>query len=314
MNKFILVICLLLVLPLQGKQLWFDKSIVEDKYLFEYRWQDQNNNVYDMSFKLDLFDVNNRFRRFKSLSPERIKAESIRGLKQHISSLDPKKGRVRLIERPNGVEYSLSSTDQNWLTDTSQQLDGLYETLAKQYIKDEYYTEFKYFGYNSNTNYYRPDHARFATESIDVLMPIVDAIKEQLPRVTARGFAQYLLTWLQTIPYDEIESRTDSNGAGFLPPTRLLTQNIGDCDSKVTLMASLMKAVFPRIKVVIVYIPQHALVGFNLSHLDSDEILEADNTKFILSEPVGPGLLPFAQISERSQRYIDSGNYSVEVF
>jgi hypothetical protein len=298
-----------------AKQVSFNRTLVDGQYHFEYQWLDHTDTQYEMAFALDAKQINNSFRHFKALSPSLIKSNSIRAIQQEIAKYDPRKGRISLVEQPNGVEFKLSSTNRDWLNKTSKELDGMYDKFAQEYIRSQYYTNFTYFGYRTaSTNYYRPDHARFAEESIEMLKPIAEEIKRILPRVTARGVAQFILSWLQTIPYSEIESRTESNGAGFLPPPRLLTFNKGDCDSKVTLMASLMKLIFPRIRVAIVYIPQHALIGFNVSTLNDDEKLEYDNSTFVLSEPVGPGLLPFAEVSERSQRYIDSGNYSIEVF
>ena len=160
---------------------------------------------------------------------------------------------------------------------------------------------------------YKPDHLRFAKESAEPLKPVLDEIRKKMPRANARGVAVFLLSWLQTIPYDTMESRAESNGAGFVPPLRLIANNKGDCDSKVTLMASIMKAMFPRLKIALIYIPGHALIGMNVSHLTEDEKLEIDGLDYTLAEPVGPGLLPFAQISEQSKRYISSGYYQVEL-
>lgn len=74
-----------------------------------------------------------------------------------------------------------------------------------------------------------------------------------------------------------------------------------------------MKAMFPRLRIALVFIPGHALIGMNVSHLADDEKLEIDGLDYTLSEPVGPGLLPFATISDRSKRYVSSGNYLVEL-
>ncbi|MGY0650058.1 MAG: hypothetical protein ACW7DU_18220, partial [Paraglaciecola chathamensis] len=79
------------------------------------------------------------------------------------------------------------------------------------------------------------------------------------------AFLNLLLGWLQSIPYDDLESRVSSNGAGFSPPFTLLSNNQGDCDSKSVLMASVIRALFPDIELVMLYLPNHALLGIAMS-------------------------------------------------
>lgn len=282
-------------------------------YQFDYEWIDDKRNTQDFSFTLNAKNVNGDYRHFKALRPSLLHMFQVRKLKQAASQLDPKKGHVSILPRVNRVEFEIRSTDQSWINEQSKELTTLYESSLLEYLHQEYYTEFSGFHQVSNTKIYKPDHIRFARESKDSLMPIIKAIRAKLPRANARGVAVFLLSWLQNIPYDAMESRAQSNGAGFVPPIRLISNNRGDCDSKVTLMASIMKAMFPRLRIAIIYIPGHALIGMNVSHLEEDEKLEIDGLDYTLAEPVGPALLPFAQISEQSMKYIASGNYQIEL-
>lgn len=296
-----------------AKQIDFEKFPQGDTTKFHYIWQDHENKQHEFSFDLKTKNVNGDFRHFKALRPSLLHMYSVKKLKQAAAKLDPKKGVVKIHSRVNRVEYEIRSREQSWINDQSNKLSTLYESSLLEYLHQEYYTEFPGFHQANNSKTYKPDHLRFAKESADSLSPIIDAIREKIPRANARRVAMFLLSWLQTIPYSTIESRAESNGSGFLPPIRLLANNKGDCDSKVTLMASIMKAMFPRLRIALVYIPGHALIGMNVSHLADDEKLELDGLDYTLSEPVGPGLLPFATISDNSKRYIDSGNYLVEL-
>lgn len=304
---------LLLSFAAPAKQLMFNKKLVTGDYQFSYEWLNDKGMQQELSFNLDAGTVNNNYRHFKALRPSLLHMYSVRKLKQAAAQLDPKKGSVTIYSRVNRVEYEIRSIEQAWINEQSQKLAMLYETSLSDYLHQEYYTEFSGFHRHSNTKIYKPDHVRFARESAQPLQPLIDQIRAKLPRATARGVAVFLLSWLQNIPYDTLESRAQSNGAGFVPPLRLIANNKGDCDSKVTLMASIMKAMFPRLKVALIYIPGHALIGMNVSHLAKDEKLEIEGLDYTLAEPVGPGLLPFAEISEQSRRYIASGNYQVEL-
>lgn len=314
MKKFCLsIIALVTCFNVGAQQLLFDKTLVSDKYQFDYRWVDDKDNNRSFSFSLNAKNVNNDYRHFKALRPSLLHMFQVRKLKQAASQIDPKKGNVTILPRVNRVEFQIRSTDQTWIDQQSKSLQNIYETSLLDYLHQEYYTEFSGFHQVANTKIYKPDHIRFAKESRTALSPIIEAIRAKHPRANARGVAVFLLSWLQSIPYDTMESRAVSNGAGFVPPVRLISNNKGDCDSKVTLMASIMKAMFPRLRIAIIYVPGHALIGMNVSHLEEDEKLEIDGLDYTLAEPVGPALMPFAQISDQSSKYIASGNYQIEL-
>lgn len=307
------VITLALSFNINATQLSFDKKLVNGKYQFDYKWTDEKDKTQEFSFALDTKNVNGDYRHFKALRPSLLHMFQVRKLKQAASKLDPKKGSVTILPRVNRVEFQIRSTEQSWIDEQSRSLQEIYEASLLDYLQQEYYNEFPGFHQVANTKIYKPDHIRFATESKKSLTPLIEAIRAKLPRANARGVAVFLLSWLQSIPYDTMESRAVSNGAGFVPPIRLIANNKGDCDSKVTLMASIMKAMFPRLRIAIIYIPGHALIGMNVSHLEEDEKLEIDGLDYTLAEPVGPALLPFAQVSEQSLKYIASGNYQIEL-
>lgn len=296
-----------------AKQTNFEKLKLGSEYQFNYKWLDARSAAQELSFKLDAKNVNGDFRHFKALKPSLLHMYSVKKLKQAVAQLDPRKGTVKIKQRPNRVEFEIRSTNRDWINEQNIQLSSLYQSALKEILHSEYYVEFPGFSKMSSTTTYKPDHLRFAKESGDALSAIIEQIRMKMPRATARQISAYILSWIQTIPYSEIESRAESNGAGFLPPIKVIANNKGDCDSKVTLMASLLKKMFSRLRVAIIYIPGHALIGLNVSHLSKDYKLEINGLDYTLSEPVGPGVLKFATISERSKRYIESGNYLVEL-
>ncbi|NVK23466.1 MAG: hypothetical protein HWE10_00935 [Gammaproteobacteria bacterium] len=317
LSKVVIVVLLsLFSSTTYAEQLLFNKTLKEDKYLFEYVWLDRFDNEQTLSFELPLTTVNDTYRHFKALRPSLLRAHSLKKLKQAAAQINPREGRVTIKPTLNGVEFGFVGYDQEWMNNKSQEFSKLYEQSLQEYLRQEYYIEFnssEYLGANKSTKVYKPDHKRFAMESAELLTPIVDAIKQKMPNTTVRNIARFILSWLQTIPYDTIESRAETNGAGFLPPARVIANNIGDCDSKVTLMAAIVKALFPRLNIAIIYVPQHALIAFHMSHLENDYKIDIEGLSYTLAEPVGPALLDFSEVSERSKRFIESGFYSVEL-
>lgn len=308
---------LILVLTAQAasaEQTRFKRTESKNSIHYNYAWLDAEGEKQQFSFSVNKKLSNSQFRHFKALSPNRMTKQVKRSLLKTISRLDPKMGKVKLTPQTNGVSFEVTSKDQTWLDETLAQLNESSESAIDAFLKKEYYAKFSGFGHNAevSTLSYKPDHRRFILESEEAVKPIADKISELFPNAIPRVSATFLLSWIQTIPYDTIESRTTSNGSGFLPPLRLIDRNRGDCDSKVALMASVMKALYPNLRMAIIYVPQHALIGLNVSHVQDDYIIQIDGLDFTLSEPVGPGQIPYADIAEQSKRYIESNYYQVE--
>lgn len=319
--KILVQITLLTLFILSGKlaaeQLSFKKVRTGDQTKFSYKWKDVNSEILEFDFKLATKNVNSDFRHFKALTPSRLQMYSVKKLKQAIAKLDPRKGSVKIKTHYQSVNFEFRSTDKDWMKQQSSELHEVYNSSLKEFLHKEYYIEFQPIGYKSNNSRnltYKPDHVRFAKESQKSFRPLIKSLSQKLPGATARTTSIFLLSFFQSIPYSTLESRVESNGAGFSPPIKVLANNRGDCDSKVTLMASIIKAMYPKLQIIIVYIPDHALIGLHVSHLNTDYRLNVEGLHYTLAEPTGPGLIEFAEISERSRRFIDSGIYRVESF
>lgn len=300
-------------LPSVAEQLDFRKFESGTDIEYHYEWKDINDDVQTLSFKLDKKEVGNNYRHFKALRPSLLHMYSLRELKKAVAKLDRRQGSVELLPRVEQIEFSLKSKNKDWLKQTSQTLEKVYAESLSSYLKKEHYIEFDDFSPLSKSITFKPDHVRFILENTTAAQPIVDALKAKLPNATPRQMATFMLSWIQTIPYDEIEDRSTSNGAGFVPPIHLLNQNKGDCDSKVTLMAHLMKMIYPNLRMAIVFLPKHALLGMNISYLQDDETIDIDGYSYALIEPVGPALIEFASAAESSMRHIKSGMYKTEL-
>ena len=134
-------------------------------------------------------------------------------------------------------------------------------------------------------------------------------ILEKVSIKNIRKVTNYVLSFIQNIPYSPLDSRISSSGAGFNTPLKLLWENQGDCDSKVTLTASLLRALMPRISMVLVFIDQHAFIGIAIPP-NGDEIAIIENgVTYVLAEPTGPALLPLGELAPSSEQAIYNGHY-----
>lgn len=66
-------------------------------------------------------------------------------------------------------------------------------------------------------------------------------------------------------------------------------------------------------KVAIIYLPNHALLGVQLAYGGKDKTLRMDGNTYLLAEPTGPALMPAGEVSEQSLAAIEGGMYSYEI-
>ena len=109
----------------------------------------------------------------------------------------------------------------------------------------------------------KPDHRRYIDETAKALVPVSQAFYEKInTSADARAYFSLLLGWVQSIPYDTLEDRVASSGAGFAPPMGLLLQNKGDCDSKAVLTSALVRAFLPNTEMIMVFLPNQPKPDF----------------------------------------------------
>jgi hypothetical protein len=152
----------------------------------------------------------------------------------------------------------------------------------------------------------RPDYAGLARAQSGLLRPLADAIARTADG-GARARTALALAFLQTIPYDRLEQRGAADGTGFAVPAELLHLNRGDCDSKATALAALMRQFAPGVATAMLLLPGHAVLAAELPTQPGDRTVELDGRQLVLMEPAGPGIAPVGRIAEDSRRLLDSG-------
>ncbi len=312
MNNYLLALILLFMATQSGaQQLSFKKETVDGQTHFKYRWLDINDKKQNLAFTFENKTMFSRFRNFKGYQPSRVKKTILVALKKAAAKIDRRKVDINFIERNSTYSISVKSKNQDLLDKAEKMLIDVQNKTEAKILKKAYY--------NILTDKFgktgvKPDHVRFAMESRKDILPLTQAIMEANPNLRGRQVAEYILAFIQSIPYSTLESRRESHGAGFSPPLRLLNNNQGDCDSKVTLMANMLNAMFPRVKVVIIYMPNHALIGVQMTHRKNDKWIRLKDREYILAEPTGPAMLPFGKIGKQSEFFIDGLQFTYEMF
>ena len=295
---------------LNAKQLSFTKQENGDDYSFDYQWLDYKRTKNHLAFSLSKDLLFNKFRTFKSYQPEIADITIKKNILKIWRNTPLPNSQLRLIKKQNIYELKLSTSNDEDLKLAQEKLAEIERQAKKDYFEKSYYHEF----YNADDLLaIKPNHTQIAYSSVDDLKFIKPIILAEVDIKNIRNATNYVLGFSQAIPYAKLESRVTSSGAGFSPPATLLWENQGDCDSKVTLTAALLRSLMPRVKIALVFIDGHALIGIETGIKGDDMSITIDKVDYILGEPTGPATLPLGTISDESAQAILNGMYIVEL-
>lgn len=296
---------------LSAKQLSFTKEIVDNTVQFSYQWQDQNQQMQSLSFAIEKQLLFDRFRNFKAYKASHAKKYVDQGIKKSLSQQKTAGVHVSFLGAGDEMQIELKSQDQKALDQAFQSIGKLEKDLLQEYLHNNFYQQFRSY---DRSLAIKPDHARIAKESVLDFKPLKPLILDRVSIQNVRKVSNYVLGFVQNIPYATLESRVSSSGAGFNPPLRTLWENQGDCDSKVTLTAAIFRSLMPRIKMMLVFIDNHALLAINMPAQGDELTIDVDGLQYVLAEPTGPALMNVGEISAESEFAIRNGRYYAEPF
>lgn len=231
-------------------------------------------------------------------------------LRRALPELSTRGAQVKILKRASGLEILVKGADKTQVAEVKLAALEAKQQAEQNYLEKAYYIKYQDgFGYTA----IKPDHMRFAYESLPLISPIAQHIFDNYKNLPTRNIVSLLLSWVQSIPYSELEDRRSSHGAGFSPPNRLLMENQGDCDSKSVLLLSVLRSLFPKVGLILILVPNHALVGIQIPYQQDDDYIELDGNYYVLAEPTGPAILPLAKMGDTSRPYIAGKNFTYEI-
>jgi hypothetical protein len=294
-----------------AEQLSVSKKKVEQGYSFHYQWLDHTNTEQEINFILSQEGLFERFRGFKTYQNSYAKKTILRRIKKHMQK-NPIAG-VQIIYRQQHDDFSVEAKglDRKKVATAYQEILKLEEKVTNKYFKESYYQAFTN---HEQISGIKVDHVSIANNSVVDLKPLKPTILDKVSIQNTRKATNYVLSFVQNIPYSTLESRLTSSGAGFNPPLQVLWENQGDCDSKMTLTAALLRALMPRIEMAFIYIDGHAFIGINIPAKAGEITIEHQQINYLLAEPTGPALLPLGKLAPESELAINQGHYSVQKY
>jgi hypothetical protein len=313
-HKICAVIWLLFTLPLTANsQNFFNLNETQDGQLtFSYQWRDFNDSQQSFDFQVDKREFLQPLKRYRGFNLERSQRELTHQLNRYIRQQQWQGIQARLTPRQQSVELvtvtSRTQDKQAQLTEYKRLLREYYNERWNDYLEANFYRQLTL---PPGEQGIIPDHPGIASEMTAVLRPLIQAIGEQLGNNTQRNYINYIASFIQQIPYNDLNSKLDSRGDGFVPPNQLLYYNQGDCDSKVTLMSSVIKEIIETPKMAIIYLPNHAVFGISISSRSDDISVKHNGVNYILVDVTGPAAMPLGQVGGETEFQINTEQYTV---
>jgi len=307
----LLFLALLLMTTLQAKQLNFTKKVQEDSYTFSYQWLDYNKVHQSINFNITKLALFERFRMLKPYQGEFAKKNILRAIKKQLRQ-QPLAGAHAVFKQQQGkTVIQVNGLDDERIAAAYKKIKTIEQEATKKYLKKYYYQRFTTHDQQTGIKINHIDIAQDSVIDFKVLKPI---ILDKVSIENIRKVTNFVLSFVQSIPYSTLESRLTSSGDGFSPPAKLLWENQGDCDSKMTLTATILRALMPRIAMAMIYIDQHAFIGIAIPAMADEVSIEYRGINYLLAEPAGPALYPLGSLAPESELAINQERYVVEEF
>lgn len=262
---------------------------------FQYRF-DFAGAPQQLSFTLHRDTLANHFRQFRRYQPRLLEQYLWRDVRRHMAQYPD----VSLIAGPPGnrLQYQLRSNDAAKTEQIQQELQQLLADGIAEHLQQQYYIRLTSM---TGQRYIVPDHLRIMQQSLTDLQPVAQALQQTLSVADARTTIDYVSNWLQQIPYQDLSDRHHSAGNSFSPPLKLLQENRGDCDSKMVLLAALIKILRPELQLAMLYLPDHAVLAVKLAATADDATVTIEGRDYVVVDPTGPAIQPMGKIAQRYQ-------------
>ncbi|MBA44948.1 MAG: hypothetical protein CMF62_13235 [Magnetococcales bacterium] len=289
-------------------QLHFSMEEGNNENTYHFQWIDNTFEPKKVSFKLDAGLVRDSIDEFKPIDDNDIQSFTFGAAKAFVALRQKQGVPIKIHMKQNGYTLESRGLSKAQINQELAKIDDLIKKAQYAYVENRLYE------YVESEESYFPAYTKIADDYRDKLEPLSDALIGKTIGMEFRERVNLVLSFFQSIPYDTLQNRKNSNGSGFATPIELLHQNRGDCDTKSTAFASIMRTMYYRIPMIMVFIPGHAFVGLETPAQPGDETLDYKGRTYILSEPVGPSIRPFGSIGPDSAAKLREHDYRVVSF
>lgn len=284
-----------------AQQLQFDREGLS----YRYQWQDAQSKVHKTRFELQQYPQELSY--FSGFQQRLANQFILPKLMEIAQKQDPKQIRVNFLHRADTLGWQLKGQDPKELARIKAELSKSYAQNFQKYLEEH---RFRRNRDPSGREGIMPDHIKMANRSAPYLGSLArQFFPEDLEWAKQPDAIDSLLNFIQNIPYHTLQSRDNYRGSGFMTPIQVLRNNMGDCDSKATLLAAILKQALPDLETAFVYIPNHAFIAINLPPQGGQLTVKVDGQEWVVADPTGPALFKLGELSDPARQAVTSGYY-----
>ena len=310
MKRMFLTLLCTIGLTCHAEQLNYERTTAGNQVLFNYIWQDSQNQRYDLRFAIKKSTLFTPFREFLPFDQTLMDRHILMALRQKAATANPRDVRIEVQQLGSELNMKFRAASQTTIDQWHQALNQQADVARADYLHKHYYVTFET---PLQQNLVKPDHVRFALESAEIIQPVINAFRTMLgENASPRDIVTAVASWVQSIPYDTLEDRTTSSGSGFSPPNTLIYENQGDCDSKAVLTAAILHGLLPYVDMMYVFLPEHALLAISIPWQEGEQIITHQALEYVYLEVAGPAVVPIGQLSPSSLRALAQGQQELE--
>ena len=210
------------------------------------------------------------------------------------------------------IDDFLATMNTKWQSLNQQYLDAFKVDVAKRtqdhYVdtyKREYYVA-SFASDDARSYNLRIDFGQIAELHAREMKPVSDAVAANTRGMSRREVMNYAAHFIQSIPYDTLNSRDANGEIGFVAPLTLFDINKGDCDTKSTALAAILHNLYPDLDIKMVLIPNHAFLAIGFEGEPDDTVILYYDDEYVVVEAAGPALTPIGESYEASLKHMQA--------
>ena len=293
-----------------NEQVFFKRTQNDENINYEYHWYDHANTLRKVMFSIDAKALSKLPQSQSHYLPEIVQNTIHRDLMQFAKTIDPRNARVNIQRKTEGIEIGIRSSDKQQIQRLKKIFKEKEDAAFTNYLDKHYFERFRA---PSGQIGIKTDHVRYIAQYRALFNPVARAFYETLNNLgSPRDLINFIISWTQSIPYNELEGRGESNGAGFLPPVALMDANLGDCDSKSVLAAAIIRNVMPSTELHLVVLPKHALLAVGTTPRQDDIKVKGKYREVVVFEPTGPAPLALGEVAPSSLQAINGMQFTLQ--
>jgi len=313
----------------------FERKEGETQYDLTYRWKGYREESFEGIFsvsKADLAEAEKEFGYEPAELASVLAAEDLRMREEIIRSLknlareeiaESKYAPYIVIEEKGALAFNLNfRASPRFHDNVKAELDRISKRLAKEQdsrqkrgiqeleAKKKEFLEsrgLRYIGGKLGINY-----GLVIAWNRPRLKPVLESIQKQNADLSLRRFLDFLLSLLQQVRY-RIPPLQENNRfiLGLWVPSRVLVENLGDCDSKGVTFSAFWTNL-KRYPLILIKVPNHMFVGVAVPMFGNDGVT-VGGLRYTLCEVTGPSRLPPGLLTNYSRHCLEGRQYVYEM-